>query len=192
MNEKSALKNIKKYFASGNYLMLIVGIVLIIVSVMYFIGKATILKSNSFTGVKVCMILCPLIGIGFIISAIISSLKTSKLLHTLKNKSSIMEIYYELNNEKTIKLKDDAIRLSNTYMFLKDEVEIIDYNNIVALYTHVEKNNEGNIVLAQVLMDTNDKKKIPLYTNKINQEEVLRIANMLNVKNPKACVMVAK
>lgn len=103
-----------------------------------------------------------------------------------------MEIYYELNNEKTIKLKDDAIRLSNTYMFLKDEVEIIDYNNIVALYTHVEKNNEGNIVLAQVLMDTNDKKKIPLYTNKINQEEVLRIANMLNVKNPKACVMVAK
>lgn len=41
-------------------------------------------------------------------------------------------------------------------------------------------------------MDTNDKKKIPLYTNKINQEEVLRIANMINVKNPEACVMVAK
>ncbi len=178
--EKKALK---KYFTSGSFKLFIVGIVISVASVLWFIIRFT--NAGRYVRIHFVEILFLLIGPIFIFSAIKSSTKTRTLLSMLKRTNNINDVYLSFSNTAAnISFKDNEIIISDKYLFLKDEVAVIPYQQITQMYTTYTRNSENEITGISLFCDSTQKTKILIFANEKDTSVILQFAEIIRQKSP--------
>lgn len=175
-------KKIRDYFLSGSLGICVVGIIGSILSGLWLIFKYSL--DIGFVKIYLIEIILLLAGPILLLSTIKNTIKTYSLLSKLKRNNCINDIYRSFSKtNENVTLNGSEIIISDNYLFLKDEVAIIPYQQLIKIYTKYLKNDKNEITGMQLYCNTTKKKKIKIFSNIKSRDELIFFIENIKQKN---------
>ena len=126
-------RNLRKYFLSKTLGLCIFGIIASVLSALWLIFKFSL--DIAFVKIYLIEIILLLVGPIFLLSTLKSTLKTFTLLSKLKRNNSVNEVYRSFSNTtENISFNENDVIVSDNYLFIKDEVAVIPYQQLTMVY----------------------------------------------------------
>lgn len=176
-------RNLRKYFLSGTFGLCMFGLIASVLSALWLILKFHL--SVVFVKVYVLEIVLLLAGPILLFFTLKSTIKTYSLLSKLKRSDSIHDIYLSFSNTaENAYYSENEVILSDKYLFIKDEVTVIPYQQLTKVYVRHLTNEKKEITGIQLYCDTAKKKKIKIFPNIKKQNELIHFLENVKQRNP--------
>lgn len=170
-------KKLRKYFLSGSFGLCIGALIATVVSAFF-----TLLFG--FSGrIPVIFPIILIIGIIVLFSTLKNTIKTFILLRKLKRNTSLNDVSYSLSNTNNISYNRNEIIISDYYLFLKNEVAIIPYQQLTKIYSKYIRNDKREVTGIRLYCNTTKKRKITIFPCSKDRYELLSFIENIKQKN---------
>ena len=106
------------------------------------------------------------------------------MLAKLKRNNSVSDVYRSFSNTiGNISFNDNEVIVSDNYLFIKGEVAVIPYQQLKKVYIKYLKNDKKEITGIQLYCDTTKKKKIKIFPNIKNKNELVYFIENIKQRN---------
>lgn len=180
-------KNLKQYFLPITPILgILISLIVSAIPALWLFFRITFLNFfEDFYFVYIFEILALFIGPSILIWILTDTIKTYTLLFRLILKKSIKDIYLSFSNtNENVYFNNDCIIFSDKYLFLKDEIAIIPYQDITEIYINYIEDAEEKIKNMQLCCNTEKKRKIKILNEIKTLNELTKIIDTIKPKNP--------
>ena len=175
-------QNLRKYFLSGTLGLCIFGLIASVLSALWLILKFSF--DIGFVKIYLIEVILLLAGPILLLSTLKNTIKTYFLLAKLKRNNSVSDVYRSFSNTiGNISFNDNEVIVSDNYLFIKGEVAVIPYQQLKKVYIKYLKNDKKEITGIQLYCDTTKKKKIKIFPNIKNKNELVYFIENIKQRN---------